>query len=178
MLDRKRLRPFILTLIVILLDQLTKLIIIRTIPAYDWNSFITVLGDDFFRIIHVRNLGVAFSMGAGMSTAIRFILLKILPLLVLFWVGRIIYFREKEGLTSYQSWLLAGIVGGGLGNLIDRFFRPNGVVDFLDFKFYGLFGLDRWPTFNVADASVVITVALLLISFIGHSLGNKGQRYE
>ena len=39
-----------------------------------------------------------------------------------------------------------GIVGGGLGNLVDRFFRKEGVVDFIDVKFYGLFGLERWPT--------------------------------
>jgi signal peptidase II len=39
-------------------------------------------------------------------------------------------------------------------------------VDFLSFKFYGLFGLERWPTFNVADASVVVSVCLLAISTI------------
>ena len=170
MLEKKQLKPFILTAVIIVLDQLTKLIVVKTIPAYDWNSFITVLGDDFFRIIHVRNLGVAFSMGDGLSEVFRFILLKILPLAVLVWVGRIIYLREKEGLSVYQSWLLAGIVGGGLGNLIDRFFRPEGVVDFLDFKFYGLFGLERWPTFNVADSAVVVTVVLLLISFVVQTL--------
>ena len=59
-----------------------------------------------------------------------------------------------------------GIVGGGLGNLIDRFFRAEGVVDFIDLKFYGLFGLERWPTFNVADSAVVVCGLLLIISFI------------
>lgn len=166
MLDVKRMRPFILTALIVLADQVSKLIIVKTIPPYDWNSFVTVLGEDFFRIIHVRNLGVAFSMGSSLPGFLRFLLLKILPLLVLVWVGRIVYRREKEGLTAYQSWLLAGVIGGGLGNLIDRFLRPRGVVDFLDFKFYGLFGLERWPTFNVADASVVITVGLLLISLV------------
>ena len=59
-----------------------------------------------------------------------------------------------------------GIVGGGLGNLIDRFFRAEGVVDFIDVKFYGLFGLERWPTFNVADSAVVVCGLILVISFI------------
>ena len=58
------------------------------------------------------------------------------------------------------------LVGGGLGNYVDRIFRPAGVVDFLDFKFYGIFGLERWPTFNVADMTVVISGILLFISFL------------
>ena len=57
------------------------------------------------------------------------------------------------------------ICGGGFGNLIDRFFRSEGVIDFIDVKFYGLFGLERWPTFNIADSAVVVCGILLLISF-------------
>ena len=46
-------------------------------------------------------------------------------------------------------------------------FRPDGVVDFLDFKFYGLFGLERWPTFNIADASLVVaSIVLVILLFI------------
>ena len=63
-----------------------------------------------------------------------------------------------------------GIIGGGLGNLIDRFFRKEGVVDFIDVKFYGLFGLERWPTFNVADSAVVVFGLILVISFIVTSI--------
>jgi signal peptidase II len=50
--------------------------------------------------------------------------------------------------------------------VIDRIFRPQGVVDFLSFKFYGLFGYERWPTFNLADASVVVCAVLLVVSTI------------
>jgi signal peptidase II len=63
-----------------------------------------------------------------------------------------------------------GIIGGGFGNLIDRFFRPDGVVDFIDVKFYGLFGLERWPTFNVADSAVVVCGSLLFISMLFFSV--------
>ena len=62
--------------------------------------------------------------------------------------------------------MICGIVGGGMGNLIDRFFRPAGVVDFIDVRFFGILGMDRWPTFNIADMSVVVCGILLLLSFI------------
>ena len=76
-----------------------------------------------------------------------------------------IYFKNNTW-TKLQRWAIMGIVGGGLGNLVDRFFRAEGVVDFIDIKFYGLFGLERWPTFNVADSAVVVCGLLLIISFI------------
>ena len=75
----------------------------------------------------------------------------------------VFYFRSAEP-TLFQRWVLCGIVGGGLGNVIDRVFRPEGVVDFVSVKFYGLFGFQRWPTFNVADSSVVVCALLLVIS--------------
>ena len=53
-----------------------------------------------------------------------------------------------------------------MGNLIDRFFRPAGVVDFIDVRFFGILGMDRWPTFNIADMSVVVCGIMLLLSFI------------
>jgi len=59
---------------------------------------------------------------------------------------------------------VAGIIGGGLGNLIDRIFRPQGVVDFISVNFYGFLGFSRWPTFNIADSSVVVCGILLFLS--------------
>ena len=73
---------------------------------------------------------------------------------------------KSNDFTKLQRWAIAGIVGGGIGNLIDRIFRPEGVVDFIDVKFYGLFGMERWPTFNVADSAVVVCGILLIVSFI------------
>ena len=71
-----------------------------------------------------------------------------------------------------------GIAGGGFGNLIDRFFRAEGVVDFIDVKFYGLFGMERWPTFNVADSAVVVCGILLIISFIVTSIKESKSSKE
>lgn len=103
-------------------------------------------------------------MGATWSETARKFLFAFMPVIV---IGIVIgvYFRNNE-FSKLQRWSICGIVGGGIGNLIDRFFRPEGVVDFIDVKFYGLFGMERWPTFNVADSAVVVCGIILLISFI------------
>ena len=119
---------------------------------------------NFLRIIHVYNPGIAFSMGTGLSEGIRAILFSLIPLAVII-VVLVVYFRSDD-FTPFQRWTIMGIIGGGLGNLFDRFFRSEGVVDFIDVKFYGLFGLERWPTFNIADAAVLICGIALIISFI------------
>ena len=75
------------------------------------------------------------------------------------------YVRGRE-ITTLQRWAIAGILGGGIGNLLDRLFRPGGVVDFIDVRFFGIFGLRRWPTFNVADSSVVVCGILLVLSLL------------
>jgi signal peptidase II len=134
-----------------------------------------VLGD-FFRIIHARNPGIAFSIGRQLPETIRSVLFVLIPLVVL-GVLLVFYFKSDE-FTYLQRWCLAGILGGGIGNLIDRVFRPEGVVDFLDFRFYGLFGLERWPTFNVADATVVVCGILLLITLIFEPQGEPTNEQE
>ncbi len=157
---KEKLIPFTLALAVILADQITKSLVVKCIPYYTVGySFF----GDFLRIIHVSNKGVAFSIGSGLSNAVRGILFSLAPLAV---IGIVIavYFRNKE-FTALQRWCVCGIVGGGIGNIIDRIFRSEGVVDFIDVKFYGLFGLERWPTFNVADATIVVCGIILILSF-------------
>lgn len=158
---KRKLVPLGLTILVFFLDQWTKFWIVANIPPYTiGKSFF----GDFLRIIHVYNPGIAFSMGNNLSDTFRGILFGIAPLIVLL-IVMIVYFRNNE-FTMFQRWAVAGIVGGGLGNIYDRFFRSEGVVDFIDVKFYGLFGLERWPTFNVADSAVLICGFLLIISFV------------
>ena len=103
-------------------------------------------------------------MGNGLADAVRLGLFIVVPIIVLAAVG--FYLIRGKDLTNAQRWILAAIIGGGTGNQIDRIFRPDGVVDFLDFKFYGLFGLERWPTFNIADASLVVSSIFLIILLI------------
>ena len=99
-----------------------------------------------------------------MSRSLRGIVLVLLPVLVILIILRV-YFKSRD-LTRLQRWCIAGIVGGGIGNLIDRFLRPEGVVDFIDVKVFGLFGFERWPTFNVADSAIVVSGIILIVSFL------------
>lgn len=174
----KRYAPFILVLAVILLDQLTKLWIVAAIPAYDFTQYKHILGESFLRFVHVKNTGIAFSIGQDAPEILRLFLFKILPLIVMGYLGYLIYHREKEGFSQAQAWYLAGIMGGGLGNIIDRIFRPDGVVDWIDFKFFGILGWERFPTFNIADSSVTVCAFLILLSIVTAFLKKKETKSE
>ena len=152
--------PLILTFIVILTDQLTKWLVVRSIAP--WSVGFTFWGD-FLRIVCVYNTGAAFSLGSGLSSIMRFIVMACIPTV---FIGAIcvVYFRSD--FTHVQRWFLSAVIGGGISNLLDRFFRVEGVVDFIDVKFYGLFGLERWPTFNIADSAIVVGAAGLFIIII------------
>ena len=164
----QKLIPLSLTVIVILLDQLSKLIVTDTIPLYGIGS--SFFGD-FLRIVHVNNPGIAFSIGQTWSIAVRSVLFRIIPLLVIIIVLGI--YMRNDDFTKLQRWSIAGIAGGGFGNLLDRFFRSEGVVDVIDVRWFGFskspfkfLRWERWPTFNIADAAVVVCGILLIISFV------------
>ncbi len=160
----RRYLPFILSFSVIVLDQLTKAIIVHTIAE---NTVGARLLGDFLWICHVRNDAVAFSLGASLPEWVKYVFFVIFPIalmVVLSWA--IVARRFDDELSSAERWCLAGIVGGGIGNLIDRVFRSLRVVDWISTDNYGWFGMDRFPTYNVADAAVVVSVILLIISIL------------
>lgn len=160
---RAKLLPFILAATVIAVDQVTKAIIATQWPG-DGVFIADVFGNDFLWIIHVRNKAIAFSIGNGLPELARTALFIVLPLVVI--AGLVWYYFKTDDFVGIQRWAVAGIVGGGVGNLIDRVFRPDGVVDFISVNFYGLLGFSRWPTFNVADSSVVVCGILLFASVL------------
>jgi signal peptidase II len=155
----RALAPLLLSLTIITVDQLTKLAVARLIPTgrIAWTAF-----GDFFWLVHQKNTGAAFSIGDSMPEFARVAILILMPLALL--VGLCVYMLRTDELSGLQRWAVGGIIGGGIGNIIDRIFRPEGVIDFLSFKFYGLFGLERWPTFNVADSAVVVCGILLVVA--------------
>jgi signal peptidase II len=161
-IGKERIFPLFLTGSIILVDQLTKAFIASKWPIN--TMIVDVFNNDFLQIYHVRNKAIAFSLGTGIPDFIKPVLFVALPLVVLcvlLW-----YYLRSNDFTTLQRWATAGILGGGIGNILDRIFRPEGVVDFISVKFYGLLGFDRWPTFNVADSSVVVCCILLFITII------------
>ena len=159
----KKVLPFLLTAFIIILDQIVKAFIVKNWPRP--GTFIKdVFSNDFLILFHVRNKAIAFSIGDNIPDSFRIVLFIIVPVLVLVFLTW--YYLRTTDFTRLQRWAIAGIIGGGTGNIIDRIFRRDGVVDFISVKFYGLFGMQRWPTFNVADASVVICCIILLLSML------------
>lgn len=170
---------FYLTFFIILADQITKILVkgihipalginIKGMQLYD--SF-NVIGD-FFRITYIENPGMAFGIDFGEKAKLFLTLFSLIASIV------ITYYLIKHKNEKLSLRLpLAIILGGAVGNLIDRMFYGliygeaplfyGKVVDFLDFDFFNisLFGYsyDRWPIFNIADMSVTIGVILLII---------------
>jgi signal peptidase II len=167
-ITRNKILPFSLTALVLLLDQGVKTFIVRNWPLEGWTQesrFIKdVFNNDLIYIFHVRNKDIAFSLGHSLPENLRPFLFIIAPILVLGFL--VWYYLTSREFNTLQRWAVAGIIGGGLGNILDRIFRPDGVVDFISVRFFGIFGWERWPTFNIADSSVVICCILFLISII------------
>jgi signal peptidase II len=157
---RERLLPLSLTAGIIAVDQVAKAFVVHYLP---YGRPVPVIGQ-FLRFTYVTNTAIAFSIGRGLADPARLVLSMIIPLLVMALL--LVYFLIGQDLTRAQRWVLAAILGGGLGNHLDRLFRGRAVVDFVDVKFYGIFGLERWPVFNVADSTVVVAGIILLASYL------------
>ncbi len=137
---------FIVALLIVVLDQLTKWLVVTNIPyggswsPWEWLS-------PYARIVHWSNTGVAFGMLQGMNPV--FIGLAILV------SGAIIYYYQQ---IDKKDWLirlaLMMELGGAIGNLIDRI-QYGHVIDFIS--------IGRFPVFNVADSCITVGVVVLLI---------------
>jgi signal peptidase II len=160
-LDRQKCLPFILTALIIGVDQAVKGFIVKNWPV-EGTLIKDLFGTEGVQFWHVRNKAIAFSLGRNLPENLRLPVFIILPVIVLGFV--LWYYFTSSEFQPAQRWAVAGIFGGGVGNIIDRIFRPDGVVDYVSVKFYGIFGMERWPTFNIADASVVVCCFVLLIS--------------
>jgi signal peptidase II len=142
---------------VILVDQWTKWLIRENLRIY-WDSIEVIPG--LFNIVHVRNTGAAFGIGARSESALVPVLLNFGAIAVFIFV--LIYaFRAATTDRVLQTGLHL-ILGGAIGNLIDRF-TLGSVVDFLD-VFITVGGVERhWPAFNVADSAICIGIGLLFL---------------
>ncbi len=147
----------LLALAVLAADQVTKALIVANLPIYSAATPVVIDVAPFLNIWHVRNSGIAFSIGNFNDGGRYFI--GALAFAVA--AGLIIIGRKSSNILVIAAYAL--IAGGALGNALDRL-NPGRktVVDFIDFHVAGL----HWPSFNVADSAIVVGVALILADML------------
>ena len=99
---KRNFKPFFLTALIILLDQVTKALVVKHIPV---NTVYGSYFSDFLRIVHVRNNAVAFSIGSGLPYVLKVVLFILIPLLVLFFLTMIVKNRLLVKAASQDEWL-------------------------------------------------------------------------
>jgi len=149
---------FIVTAIVLVCDIVSKALAVQFLEG---QQSIKLLGE-FLKLSFARNPGAAFSFGTG--STVWFTVLAIgmsAALIVAIW----------RVTNTYWALALGGVLGGALGNVVDRFFRAPGflhghVVDFIEFPHY--------PLFNLADSSIVCSgIAIAWLAFRGIPFGTE-----
>ncbi len=133
-------------------DQITKQLALTSFQPGEVRPII----DGLFNLTLSFNRGAAFGLWSGLESGWREVVLTITILLALSVVGFLLtrpYYHSRLAQIA-----LAGILGGAIGNVIDRFVY-GAVIDFLDFYL----GSYHWPAFNIADSAICVGVGLLLI---------------
>lgn len=154
-MSSKAKRVVALVAVIVALDQLTKFIVDRTMPLHHSIPII----DGLFSLTYVRNTGAAFGLFAGSTEVFRRPFLVMVSVVA---IGFIVIMLRR--LPDNQKWLITAltfILGGAIGNLIDRLVYGE-VIDFLD-----CFWRDyHWPAFNIADSFITIGVMITLFILI------------
>lgn len=146
---KEKFKIILIAVISVILDQIIKYLIISKYTLYKKNPVI----EGFFNITYVQNRGAAWGILNN-----NIILLVVITVLAL---GFICSFIFKESNIKKLDIVLYGmLLGGIIGNFIDRIFRGY-VIDFLDFI---IFGYD-FPVFNIADMLIVISVGIMIITY-------------
>lgn len=154
----KKLIP--VTLICLLIDQVIKVIISCNMKIADSINIIT----NFFRITYLQNTGAAWSILSG--NKIVLILITIIALFLIYY-----FLLKNKNLKNIEYILYGVLIGGILGNLIDRI-RFGYVIDYLDFNF----GDYRYPVFNFADICIVVSIIIMvLLSLKDDKDGNNSR---
>ncbi len=157
-------KNFIIGLAIVLFtlvaDQISKLVIVKHFATNFVNTKVT----DFFNLVLVYNKGISFGLFNQFDYSnYLFCFISIIIILFLFkWL--------KNSKNLGETIALGLIIGGAIGNVIDRFIYP-GVVDFLQFHWQEHY----WPSFNIADSTICIGVCLLII-FSVDSKSNKSTK--
>ncbi len=164
----RKLQYAYLSLAVVVLDQWTKWLVEVHLPRTASQPVI----DGFLNLTHVQNTGVAFGLFAKHGAHGGSWLLVALGVGAL--VAVMVYFRFAPARNRTLLSALALIVGGAVGNLIDRL-ASGGVTDFIDVYV----GAHHWPAFNVADSAITVGIFLMLLdSFSAHQRPEERSRED
>lgn len=117
---------------------------------------VTVI-EGMFNLQYARNPGAAFSIFAGLGAGARLAIFLVITIVAV--VAMIHLYRKMEERRPLYEWALGLLIGGALGNLIDRIRLDVEVIDFIQM----FVGKTAWPTYNIADAAIVIGIGLVLI---------------
>ena len=148
----KRIHYLVISMVILVLDIWTKWLVATHVSRSESISLIP----DLFQIVHVRNTGAAFGIGANSDSQLVPLLLNAGALAVFFVV---VVYAVRTAVTDRVLQVgLHLILGGAIGNLLDRF-RLGYVVDFLDVYIRD----HHWPAFNVADSAICIGIVLLFL---------------
>lgn len=142
---------------VVALDQGTKLLVDRMMTLHESHQVI----DGFLRLTYVRNRGAAFGILSDADLPFQATLFSLLSLAALAAIA--LYAWRLPAQSRLPKAALAFIMGGAIGNLIDRM-RLGYVIDFVD----AYLGPHHWPAFNVADSAISVGVALLILDMLWH----------
>jgi signal peptidase II len=146
----QKLAPWLgLATAIVLADQLTKIVVERKFDSGDVRPV-----TDFFNLVLTYNKGAAFSFLANAS-GWQGTFFTVIGVSASFFI---VYLLARHGTQRLFSLALALVLGGALGNVIDRIAHGH-VIDFLDFHWRGW----HWPAFNLADSAIVIGAVLLIL---------------
>ncbi len=146
------------TVVLLLVDRVTKLVAIATLADQPGTDYL----GGFLRLIYQENHGAMLSLGAGLPESIRFLFFTVLVALVL--VAILLFALLRRTLTVKDALAAALVIGGGLGNVIDRLIYNGAVLDFLNVGIGDL----RTGVFNVADVAI-------LAGLVVYVFGPKGE---
>ena len=139
-------------------DQYTKLVAVEKLRAAPTQTF----WGDTFRLQYAENNGAFLSLGSGLSEQTRFWTFTVL--VTGFLLGLAVYMYRKKDISTLELLSYALVLGGGIGNLIDRWMRNGWVIDFMNMGIGEL----RPGIFNVADAVIMAGMFGLIIQSFLH----------
>jgi signal peptidase II len=159
-MKRKTITFWVTAAVITILDFITKQLAESSLSR---GESVQVLGD-FLRFTLGYNTGIAFGISVGESSRWLLVIVTILTMGLILWLFRSVDEGQKAQVLAFGL-----IMGGAIGNLLDRVFGSKGVIDFID---VGIGGSRFW-TFNIADSAITVGAVLLIIASLFEKSGEQ-----